>query len=84
MDPLQVISELGLPVGLIVVGVYFFSRLGQYLAPLATRVTDKHIELIDTLKEQSTRQTLLMESQNRVLEHHDKLLLQIHAAVTAK
>jgi hypothetical protein len=26
----------------------------------------------------------LMESQNRVLEHHDKLLLQIHAAVTAK
>jgi flagellar biogenesis protein FliO len=84
MDLLQVFSQLGLPAGLIVTGVYFLSRLGQYMAPLLAQVTDKHIELIETLKEQSVKQTSLLESQNQVLERHDDLLLQIHAAVAHK
>jgi len=81
MSPHQWISDLGLPVGLIAVGAYFAWRIAHFCAPLVTDVAEKHCELIDTLKLQSTRQTQLIQSQNAVLNQHGNLLHQIHLAV---
>ena len=81
MELHQWISDLGLPVGLIALGVYFVWRAARFFAPLISHLTEKHCELIETLKEQSSRQTDLMESQNEVLAQHGQLLRQIHLAV---
>jgi hypothetical protein len=75
------ISELGLPAALIVLGAVCASRVARFCAPLITRVAEKHVELIDTLKDQSRQQTEILLSQNKLLTEHGRLLDQIHLAV---
>ena len=76
------IDELGLPLALLAFTALCASKVARFLAPLVTRLAEKHCELVDTLKTQSQQQTDLMISQNRVLSEHGKLLSQIHLAVT--
>ncbi len=82
MELAQWVKELGLPVGLLAFVAVCASRVGHFLAPLVTRLAEKHCELIDTLKVQSKQQTDIMISQNAVLSEHGELLSQIHHAVT--
>jgi hypothetical protein len=81
LDLAQWVKELGLPVSLLVFVAVCASRAGHFLAPLITRLAEKHCELIDTLKLHSNKQTDIMLSQNQVLSEHGKLLSQIHDAV---
>lgn len=81
MDFAQWISELGMPAALIVLGVVCASRVARFFAPLISNVAEKHVELIDTLKEQSKQQTEILLSQNKLLTEHGELLNQIRMAV---
>jgi hypothetical protein len=81
MELAKWISELGLPVGLLIFGVVCAARVARFFAPLITHVAEKHVELIDTLKDHSRRQTEILLSQNKLLTEHGQLLNQIRLAV---
>jgi len=77
----QWVSDLGLPIALLLFLGYSVWKAARHIAPIITRVAEKHYELIDTLKIQSSQQTAIMESQNKVLSQHGRLLERIDQAV---
>lgn len=71
VDDLKAIVEaftnLGLAVGLVVIGVFFAWRSGRFLAPKLTTFFEAHVGLIDSLKETQASQTLILQAQGEEL-----------------
>ncbi len=75
------LANLGFPAAILMFLVYSALKAAKFIAPLVRSLTEKHCELVDTLKSQTCIQTELLRAQNKVLEQHGQLLDQIHSAI---
>ena len=61
MDIAVLIIEYGFPTGLLLIIIWGMKTAGKFIKPLVTRGVESHIELVDSLKETTEKQTVVME-----------------------
>ena len=81
MDIVQIITDFGFPTALLLIILWGMRSCGKFCAPLMKQGFLKHIELVDTLKSQTERQTELLEKHGNTLDDHTTTLGAIHEAV---
>lgn len=58
----EFMREFGFP-GVLILGLLYFARqIGIFLSPIVTKISDAHFNLINTLKDNTERQTELLDS----------------------
>lgn len=80
----QFIRDIGFPIALILLCVYGAWQVGKFLAPLIQRMTNAHISLVETLKENDTKKTDVMEAQATLIAKNTEWLGDIHKAVVKR
>ena len=75
------VRDIGFPIALILLCCYAVWQVGKFLAPIIQRMTAAHIDLVQTLKENDTRKTDVMEAQAAILLKNTEWLGEIHKAV---
>jgi hypothetical protein len=95
MDWTAVIRELGFPAAAFAGLAYAIWQVGKFLAPHLSGFFTKHIELVDSLRTSTEKQTDLLEGQavqfkihgdtlahhGKTLEEHGGLIREIHEHV---
>lgn len=74
MDTSNIVTDYGFPTALLFLILWGMRSVGKFCAPLLKQGFEKHVELVDTLKTHTCRQT-------EILENHTKTLDEIHQAV---
>ena len=84
-------KELGPFGGVLVLIWWFMSRMGKFLAPKVTDLTQGHLDMMTGLaeqaerqSEQSERQTSLMEGLSGIADHHGEKLDEIHKIIASE
>lgn len=84
MDWVQILNSVGFPVTLCGALLYAFYRIGIFLAPLIKDFVAAQMELIESLKTTTARQTGILETNTQQLADHGERLRQIHEKVIGK
>lgn len=74
MDIIQIVSDFGFPTALLLLILWAMRSVGKFCGPIIKKGSEKHFELVDTLKLSTERQT-------EILENHTETLDEIHQAV---
>lgn len=75
------VRDVGFPIALILVTMRAFWQTGLFLAPIIQKIAAAHIDIIETLKNNDTRKTDVMEAQAQLLSKNTEWLGEIHKAV---
>lgn len=75
------VRDIGFPVAFILLCAGAVWQVGRFLAPIVQRIASAHIDLVQTLKDNDTRKTDVMEAQAAILSSNTERLNEIHKAV---
>lgn len=68
MDIPHIITDFGFPTALLLIILWGMRSVGKFLSPLVKQGFASHVELVDTLKTHTERQTVILESHTETLD----------------
>lgn len=81
MDWIQIVNTVGFPITLCGALLYGFYRCGIFLGPLVKDFVAAQMDLIQSLKETTSKQTGILETHSATLNDHGHKLEEIHRKV---
>jgi len=78
------IKDVGFPTALVLMTGVALVKIGKFLGPIAQRIGEAHVSLIETLRDNDTKKTGIMEVQAVVLKGNTVFLEEIHDVVVKK